>query len=148
MGIFSKKNDEVKKEAVKAVKPVAKPAKAKAPKVAKSPKAEKSSTSVAVVSANSSNINENNRVILGPRITEKATEKADKENVFVFEITQDATKLNVRKAIAAIYKVIPVKVSIARNPSKTVFSRGRMGVHSGVKKAYVYLKKGDKIEIV
>lgn len=93
-------------------------------------------------------LNENNRVILRPRITEKATLKADAENVFVFEIAQNATKLNVRKAVASIYNIIPTKISIARNPSKKVFSRGKRGVVPGVKKAYVYLKEGDKIEIV
>lgn len=87
-------------------------------------------------------------VILRPRITEKATLKADAENVFVFEIAQGANKNTVRKAIAALYNVTPVKVSIARNPSKEVFYRGKMGTTTGVKKAYVYLKKGDKIEIV
>ncbi len=141
MGIFSKKIEEAKepkKAASEVVKTAPKKTVKKADKVsvAKNP-AQVSGKTVA-----------HNAVILGPRITEKATMKADKENVFVFEITQDATKQKVRKAVSAIYNVVPVKVSIARNPSKTVFSRGRMGTHSGVKKAYVYLKEGDKIEIV
>lgn len=90
----------------------------------------------------------NKQVILRPRITEKSTEKADTENVFVFEIAQSATKHQVRKAIAALYNVSPVKVSIARNPSKAILYRGKIGRTAGVKKAYVYLKKGEKIEIV
>ena len=49
-------------------------------------------------------------------------------------------------AIKAFYKVTPEKINIVRNPSKTVFVRGKKGVKSGVKKAYVYLKEGDKIE--
>lgn len=88
------------------------------------------------------------RVIIRPRITEKATLKAESENVYVFEIAQDANKANVKKAVKALYKVNPRKVSITRNPSKKVFVRGKRGVVSGVKKAYVYLKSGDKIEIV
>ncbi len=141
MALFGskKKTDEVKKTA-----------KAAAPR-AKAPKAEKVTKAVAVVSpaeAKSAATNENNRVILRPRITEKASLLAESGNVFTFEITSEATKLQVRKAVASIYGVIPVKVSIARNPSKNVFSRGKMGMVSGVKKAYVYLKKGDKIELV
>ncbi len=87
-------------------------------------------------------------VLIGPRITEKSTMKADTENVFVFEIAQSANKVSVRQAITAMFNVVPIKVSIARNPSKNVISRGKRGVVSGVKKAYVYLKEGDKIEIV
>ncbi len=87
-------------------------------------------------------------VILGPRITEKATVKADADNVYVFEIAENANKTTVRQAIAAMYNVVPVKVSIARNPGKTRFARGKMGTTSGIKKAYVYVKKGEKIELV
>jgi ribosomal protein L23 len=46
----------------------------------------------------------------------------------------------------AFYNVTPIKIAIAKTPSKAVFVRGRKGVKNGVKKAYVSLKKGDKIE--
>ncbi len=61
---------------------------------------------------------------------------------------KDAGKAQVSKAVSEIYKVEPVKVNIVKNPSKRVFVRGKKGVKSGVKKAYVYLKKGDKIEVI
>lgn len=88
------------------------------------------------------------QVIFAPRITEKATVKADAENVYVFEIANDANKTTVRQAITAMYNVVPFRVSIARNPGKKHMSRGKMGFTQGVKKAYVYVKKGEKIEIV
>lgn len=139
MGLFgSKKNKDGEKEKV---------AKTGGKIAEKTLENKKNAVVSAAVSA-AVTLNENNRMILRPRITEKATLKADTENVFVFEIAQNATKLNVRKAITSIYNVIPTKISIARNPSKKVFSRGKRGVVSGVKKAYVYLKEGDKIEIV
>lgn len=142
MGIFSKKEKEVKVEAKAAPKKTTKVVSKAAPKakVAK-PKAESTN---AVVSKTTMN----NSVIIRPRITEKATLKADKDNVFVFEITDNATKQHVKNAVSAIYNVVPTKVAIVRNPSKNIFYRGRAGTTSGVKKAYVYLKKGDKIEIV
>ncbi len=89
-----------------------------------------------------------NSIIIRPRITEKATLKADMDNVYVFEIAKDANKMMVSRAIEAIYKVKPLKVSVATNPSKKVFSRGKAGMVQGVKKAYVYIKKGEKIELV
>lgn len=84
-------------------------------------------------------------IILRPRITEKAN-FASEANVHAFEVAPSATKTQVASAIKAFYKVTPVKVNMVKNPSKTVFIRGKKGVKSGVKKAYVYLKKGDKIE--
>jgi len=86
-------------------------------------------------------------IILRPRVTEKATDLSQ-NNVHVFEISSTANKNAVKLAFAKIYKVVPVKVSIVKNPAKNVVVRGKRGVKSGVKKAYVYLKEGDKVEIV
>ena len=87
-------------------------------------------------------------VLKQARITEKASFVSEKNNVFIFEIAKDANKKMVMDAVKDIYKVSPVRVNIAKTPSKNVWSRGKMGVKSGVKKAYVFLKKGDKIEIM
>ncbi len=84
-------------------------------------------------------------VILKPRITEKANSVSEK-NVHTFEVARTATKLQVRKAVKAFYGVDPIKVSIATNPAKKVIIRGKKGTKQGVKKAYVYLNKKDKIE--
>ena len=50
------------------------------------------------------------------------------------------------EAIKAFYKINPIKVRIVKNPAKEVFIKGKRGIKSGVKKAYVYLKKEDKFE--
>ena len=83
--------------------------------------------------------------ILGPRITEKATMMTE-NNVYVFEIASGATKKDVAEAVKIFYKIIPLKVNVVKNPSKQIFVRGKKGRTAGVKKAYVYLKAGDKIE--
>ncbi len=93
------------------------------------------------------NIGNLENIILRPRITEKASDKAT-ENVYVFEVVPNANKVQIKEAVEKIYKVKAVKVNIAQTPSKTIFSRGKKGVKSGGKKAYVYLKEGDKIEII
>lgn len=87
-------------------------------------------------------------VLVGPRITEKAALSADKAGVYVFKVLDRATKKSVAASVKNAYKVTPVKVNIARIPAKNVFVRGKRGVKSGGKKAYVYLKKGDKIELI
>jgi len=84
-------------------------------------------------------------IILRPRITEKATFVSEK-NVHTFEVSTSATKKQVAEAVKVFYKVTPVKINMVKNPAKEVFIRGKKGVKSGVKKAYVYLKTGDKLE--
>lgn len=84
--------------------------------------------------------------LLGPRITEKAAYGAEK-NVFVFNVTKDANKIQIKKAIKDQYKVTPTKIAIVVAKPKNVMFRGKPGKKSGFKKAYVYLKKGDTIEV-
>jgi large subunit ribosomal protein L23 len=86
-------------------------------------------------------------IIVRPHITEKAT-RSSEAGVYVFEIAQTATKYDVSKTIKEQYKVTPVKVSTVRVPAQQTFVRGKRGTRAGYKKAYVYLKKGDKIEII
>lgn len=90
-------------------------------------------------------------VLRGPRVTEKGAIVAEASNAYTFNIHPDANKTDVKSAIETIYKVVPTKVAIAKVPSKKVQvrgKRGKLGVKSGGKKAYVYLKKGDRIEFV
>lgn len=84
-------------------------------------------------------------ILLRPRITEKANMVSER-NVHTFEVASSATKKDVGEAVKAFYKVSPVKINMVKNPAKTVFVRGRKGVKAGVKKAYVYLRKSDKLE--
>lgn len=83
--------------------------------------------------------------LIRPRVTEKASFQME-SNVFTFEVDSKVNKKDVSEAVRAYYKVTPLKIRILKNPNKNVFIRGKKGVKAGVKKAYVYLKKGDKIE--
>jgi large subunit ribosomal protein L23 len=88
----------------------------------------------------------NDIIIKKPRITEKSGLQAELLGVYTFEVTEKANKKNITKAIKELYKVTPVKVNIINLPAKAIFSRGKNGRKAGIKKAVVYLKKGDKIE--
>ena len=93
-------------------------------------------------------------VLLRPHITEKAVVGADlsaqagKSGVYVFDVMSKATKKSISASVKALYKVTPVKVRTTKIAPKAVFVRGKRGVKQGGKKAYVYLKKGDKIELI
>jgi len=88
-------------------------------------------------------------VIVAPRITEKAVGMSE-QNVYTFVVRQNATKFAVRAAIKALYNVTPVRVNIVnKKAAKRVKGFSGKIVHGkGIKKAYVYLKKGDTINLV
>lgn len=86
-------------------------------------------------------------IIKNPRITEKASFNVE-QNVYTFDISQSANKTEIKKAIFALYKVKPVKVNVLTIPRKNIMSKGKIGTRGGGRKAFVYLKKGDKIEFV
>src|SRR4051812_10230725 len=89
-----------------------------------------------------------NSVLLRPHITEKAVIGADKSGVYVFNVSKTATKPQIAASVKAQYKVTPIRVNVAKIADKKIYFRGKPGVKRGGKKAYVYLKKGDKIELL
>jgi len=89
----------------------------------------------------------NMQIIKNPRVTEKGS-FAMEQNVYTFDITAKANKTEIMKAIFDLYKVKPVKVNVLSVPRKKVMSKGKIGVKGGGRKAFVYLKKGDKIEFI
>ena len=88
-------------------------------------------------------------VLVKPHFTEKSVNMGE-QNVYAFEVKRDATKFQVRDAIKASFNVTPVKVNIVnKKPARRVKgSTNRIVKIPGVKKAYVYLKKGDTINLV
>ncbi len=87
-------------------------------------------------------------VIVKPVITEKAVMGQDRQ-VYTFFVRKDATKRLVNEAVVALYKVTPVSVNIVNKLPRTVVKvgRGRAQKQAGYKKAYVYLKAGETINI-
>ncbi|OHA18865.1 MAG: 50S ribosomal protein L23 [Candidatus Taylorbacteria bacterium RIFCSPHIGHO2_02_FULL_47_18] len=81
-----------------------------------------------------------------PRISEKATTLAT-ESCYVFEVSRTANKYLIAQAVKALYNAVPKQVRMLPIPKKKLFARGKLGTTGGGKKAYVFLKKGDKIEL-
>ena len=121
----------------------------KAPKAAKktvAKKAEKTTKSVAVAAPSSTGIFHN--VILRPHVTEKSGMAHEAMNIYTFEVEKNSTKGSIARSIKTLYKVTPLKIRTVTRPAQNVFVRGNHGKKSSMKKALVYLKKGDKIEFV
>ncbi len=87
-------------------------------------------------------------ILISPRVTEKGAYLAE-QGAYVFNVAKDANKKAIAAAVKEIYKVSPRKVTLVAIPRKQVMTRGtnKMGITAGGKKAYVFLKKGDKIEL-
>jgi len=86
-------------------------------------------------------------IIKNPRITEKASFHTG-QNVYTFDVTKPANKTEIKKAVFALYKVHSIKINVLNIPRKKIVSKGKTGVHGGGRKAFVYLKEGDKIDFV
>ncbi len=86
-------------------------------------------------------------VIKNPRITEKATMLAE-ANVYTFEIHPQANKKEVMAAIKHIYGLVPESVRVVNIASVKTVKRNKLGRTKALRKAYVYLKKGDTITLI
>lgn len=85
--------------------------------------------------------------LVRPHVTEKAALLAEK-GTYVFEVSPATNKVEIAKAVRALYKVTPVRVNIVNLPRTRVLVRGKKGVKAGVRKALVTLVKGEKIELI
>lgn len=85
-------------------------------------------------------------VIRKPVITEKAT-LASENGAVVFQVAMDATKPEIKAAVEGVFgvKVKAVNTTITKGKAKKF--RGRPGVRSDKKKAYVTLEEGQTIDV-
>ena len=85
--------------------------------------------------------------LIHPLITEK-TSALGAFNQYVFSVALSANKVSVRKAIAEVYGVNPVKVMIINNRGKKVRTgKNKTGYLKNCKKAIVVVPAGQKIDV-
>ena len=86
-------------------------------------------------------------VIFWPRVSEKGTRLASAHNQYLFEVAPDATKLEIRQAITALFGKKVLRVNTMRRAGKVRRSRrGEPGRKNHTKRAIVTLAEGQKIE--
>lgn len=84
-------------------------------------------------------------VLRRPLVTEKGVAKKDNERTLCFEVAMDANKTQVKAAVEKLFKVKVAEVRTATLEGK-LRRRGRFtGYRPDWKKAYVKLKKGEKV---
>jgi large subunit ribosomal protein L23 len=85
-------------------------------------------------------------IIRSPVITEKATILSERGQ-FVFRVSMEAKKPEIKAAIEGLFGVKVTAVNTLVNKGKAKRFRGRPGVRSDVKKAYVTLAEGQSIDL-
>ena len=85
-------------------------------------------------------------IVRTPVITEKATALSEKNQV-VFRVAMSASKPQIKAAVEGLFKVKVTGVNTLVQKGKAKRFRGRPGVRSDVKKAYVQLAEGQSIDL-
>ena len=84
-------------------------------------------------------------IIVSPRISEKATMRADIDNQHVFSVLKDATKPEVKKAVELMFDVKVKSVRLMNVQGKLTRVGRTFGKRKDWKKAYVRLQEGFDI---
>jgi large subunit ribosomal protein L23 len=85
-------------------------------------------------------------LIKKPVITEKSTANAQ-FNKYIFEVRNNANKINIKKTIEEIYKVKVQKLNSLNVKSKPKVFKGQRGTRSELKRIIVTLKEGNTIDM-
>lgn len=86
------------------------------------------------------------RVLLRPLISEKSTINVA-HSKYTFEVSRQANKVQIKKAVAEAYGVKAVSVNIINKASRARRFGRFSGMAKASKKAVVTLKKGDTIKL-
>ncbi len=95
-------------------------------------------------------------IILSPMLTEKSNSLTEQFNKYVFKVSLDANKLQIKKAVEQRFDVKVTKVSTilikGKSKNTTVKSGGHVirttGYRESWKKAIITLNKDDSINLV
>lgn len=85
-------------------------------------------------------------VLLAPHISEKGSQGAGEYRQYVFKVTKQATKPQIKRAVEQMFEVAVRSVQIVNVKSKPARFRRTLGRHKAWKKAYVSLQAGQEID--
>lgn len=86
------------------------------------------------------------RILLRPIVTEKSMRLAEMGQ-YIFEVAPGSNKIEIKKAVKAVYDVNPTSVAVMRILGKPVRTRRGKSRRKHWRKAIVTLKKGQTIEL-
>ena len=87
-------------------------------------------------------------VLLAPRMTEKSTRIAESSNQYVFKVTSDSNKTEIKDAVEKLFEVNVESVRVVNVKGKSKAFKLRTGKRSDWKKAYVRVQEGQVIDFL
>jgi large subunit ribosomal protein L23 len=95
-----------------------------------------------------SQINDHYQVLIKPVLTEKSTDETERLNLYRFEVSGGANKIEIKQAIESVFEVKVKKVNTMVRPGK-LRRRGASYYRTSSRKiALVQLQDGDKIDLL
>jgi len=88
------------------------------------------------------------KVLLSPRMTEKSTRVGESSNQYVFKVTTDSNKQEVKDAVEKMFEVNVESVRIVNVKGKSKSFKLRTGKRNDWKKAYVRVQEGQVIDFL
>ena len=87
------------------------------------------------------------QVIKHPLVTESVMDKLEKTNTYVFEVHNEANKIQIKKAVERLFSVKVASVNTARVHGKWRRHGASTARRPDWKKAFVKLSEGSTIEL-
>ncbi len=87
------------------------------------------------------------KILLQALISEKATNRQENQNCYVFKVDPNANKLQIKQSVEKAFDVKVKNVTVTNVKGKAKKLGRFEGRRSGWKKAYVWLKEGEGIEL-
>ena len=87
-------------------------------------------------------------VLVGPHISEKSSDVAEKANQICFKVRTDSTKKEIAQAVEMMFEVNVERVTVANVRGKNKRFGQTMGRRADWKKAYVTLAEGQDIDFL
>ena len=88
------------------------------------------------------------KVLLSPRMTEKSTRIGESSNQYVFKVTTDSNKKEIKDAVEKLFEVNVESVRIVNVKGKSKSFKLRTGKRNDWKKAYVRVQEGQVIDFL
>lgn len=87
-------------------------------------------------------------IIKKPLLTEKGSTLKESKNKVLVEVSPDANKMEIKRAVEEIFKVKVEKVSTINTKGKWKRYGRSIGKRPDRKKAVITLKKGEKLDFI
>jgi len=88
------------------------------------------------------------KVLLAPRMTEKSTRIGESSNQYVFKVTSDSNKAEIKAAVEKLFEVVVESVRIVNVKGKSKTFKLHIGKRNDWKKAYVRVQEGQVIDFL